>query len=298
MRNGGAVVFGVAVFCFAAPALAQAPEPALPSGTLKRDTASAGVENVVSNQFEAANRLPEEGADDVTELKISAGGISSGGNSRTLALTASEKLRLRRGMHELNQALVGNYGRSAANSEADMETTVENLQGKLRYDRYLSKPLSIFLGASALRDRFQGLDLRFNLDPGVAYYIIDDKITRLWPELGYDLQHDIRRQENIDAAAANGDEVASTATRHSARVFVGFETGLEGAVDFDTGVELLKSLSDSENWHLNWETAFNAAIGKNFSLAVTLSFRYDNNPLPGVRDTDLTSALSLVYQVF
>jgi putative salt-induced outer membrane protein len=200
-------------------------------------------------------------------------------------------------MNEVNEALVGNYGRAAANPEDTLETTVENLQLRLRYDRYVSGPLALVLGVSGLHDRFQGLDLRLNVDPGVAYYVIDEKLHRLWPELGYDFQYDVRRQETIDEAALNGQELSDTAARHSVRAFLGYENALAGAVDFDTGIEFLKSLTESVNWRLNWDTAFNAAVGGDFSLAVTLSLKYDNNPLPGIRDTDLTSALSLVYQV-
>ncbi len=297
MRYGGAAVIGVAVFCYGVPARAQAPAPVLPGGTLKQDAASKGVENVVSTGFEAAHKAAEDEAKDATELKVSAGGMSTGGNSRTLALTASAKARMRRGMNEVNEAVVGNYGRSAANSDEPMETTVENLQAKVRYDRYLSSPFALFLGVSGLHDRFQGLDLRLNVDPGVAYYLIDDKLHRLWPELGYDFQYDVRYQETIDEAAAQGQYLSDTAARHSARAFLGYENGLAGSVDFDTGIEFLKSLSESENWRLNWDTAFHAAVAGNFSLAVTFSLKYDNNPLPGIRDTDLTSALSLVYQV-
>jgi putative salt-induced outer membrane protein len=40
-----------------------------------------------------------------------------------------------------------------------------------------------------------------------------------------------------------------------------------------------------------------SSISTAFSLATTFSLRYDNNPLPGIRKTDTTTALSLVYQL-
>ncbi len=75
----------------------------------------------------------------------------------------------------------------------------------VRCDRYVSGPLALFLGVSGLHDRFQGLDLRLNVDPGVAYYLIDEKVHRLWPELGYDFKYD-RRQETIEDAEATGQD--------------------------------------------------------------------------------------------
>jgi putative salt-induced outer membrane protein YdiY len=223
--------------------------------------------------------------------------MSSGGNARSLGLTTSGKFRLRRGANEVGATVVGNYGRAAAGPDQPVETTVENLQGKVRYDRYISGPFAAFLGLSGLHDRFLGLDLRTNLDPGVAYYVLDEKLHRLWPELGYDLQHDIRRDETLELAAAQGQDLDKTETTHNLRAFLGYDNDLAQGISFDTGVELLKSLTAEEAWRLNWDVAFNAAVAGNLSLAVTLNFKYDNDPLPGVLDTDLTSALSLVYQV-
>src|SRR5690606_42098848 len=60
----------------------------------------------------------------------------------------------------------------------ERETNVENLQAKARYDRFLSDRLTAFAAVSALRDRFQGLALRTNFDPGLAYYIVRDSDLR------------------------------------------------------------------------------------------------------------------------
>ena len=249
----------------ALPARAQSPE-----GLMKQDSATSGSTDVATSGFEAPTEKPEE-EKDTTELEVSAGGLFTSGNSRSVAATTSSKLRLRRDVNQLSAALAANYSRAAATPDADMETTVENLQGKLRYDRFVSERVAVFLALSGRHDRFQGLDLRLNLDPGVAYYFIDQKKQQLWTELGYDLQYDVRRDENIEAAAADGETIDKTEVRHSGRLFVGYENKVSEAVSFTTGIEYLQDVQTTENWRLNYDAGLTSSIGKGFSVATTFS---------------------------
>jgi putative salt-induced outer membrane protein len=157
------------------PAGAQAPD-----GLMKHDAASSGKTDVASSGFEAATKAPDAPPDEATELSLSAGGLVASGNTRSLALTTAGNFKLRRGMNQLTSALAANFARSAANRDEPLEQTAENVQGKVRYDRFLSRHVALFLGASGRHDRFQGLDLRFNLDPGVAYYFVDVDRHQLW----------------------------------------------------------------------------------------------------------------------
>lgn len=268
----------------------------LPPGLQHRDAATTGREDVAVSGFVA----PEKPADDkdAIELKLSAGGLFSGGNSESLALTSSGKLRVRRDANQLAVALAANYGEAAPAGEDERETSVENYQGRLRYDRFLVDRFSVFLSLSALRDRFQGLDLRFNLDPGLAYYFVDAEKHRFWSELGYDMQYDYRREDAIEAAASStGVFLDRSEVRHGARAFLGYENSLAENVSFDTSVEYLQALEETENWRLAWDVGLTAAIDAGFSIATTFSLRYDNNPLPEIETTDMTSAVSLVYQL-
>jgi len=262
---------------------------------MKQNAATSGKADVATEGF--ASAAEKKDSDDVTEAKIQAGGLSASGNSRSLALTAMGSVRARRGANEFSAAAAANYGRSAAKAEDPMQTTIENYQGKLRYDRFVSEPLSLFTSLSGRRDRFQGLDLRLNLDPGFAYYFVQDPKHQLWGELGYDLQYDIRRDEAIATALASGMRLGKTKTRHSGRLFAGYRNSLNEAVTFNTGVEYLQGLPDTEFWRFNWDIGLTAALAAKFSLATTFSLRYDNQPLPGVKSTDTLTALNLVYQL-
>jgi putative salt-induced outer membrane protein YdiY len=267
-----------------------------PAGVMKHDAASSGTSDVATDGF-ASTTTDKKDANDVTEAKIQAGGLSASGNSRSLALTSLGTVRARRGANEFSAAAAANYGRSAAKPSDPVETTIENYQGKVRYDRFVSDPLAVFTSLSARRDRFQGLDLRLNLDPGLAYYFIQNPKHQLWAEAGYDLQYDIRRDSAIADALVAGTVLVKAKTRHSARLFAGYQNSLNDAVTFNTGLEYLQGLPETQFWRFNWDVGLTAAIATKFSLATTFSLRYDNQPLIGIKSTDTITAVNLVYQL-
>jgi len=266
------------------------------TGLMKQDAATSGKTDVASEGFQTVTKEEAE-SKDATEAKLSAGALLTTGNSRSLAATSAGNLRVRRERNQLTAAAAVNYSRAAANPDADMETTVENYQGKIRYDRFIAGNFALFLSTAARRDRFQGLDLRLNMDPGVAYYFIDEKKQQLWSEIGYDLQYDVRRDENIAAAALDGETVDKTQVQHSGRLFGGYSNSLNEHVTFNTGVEYLQGLPETERWRLNWDAGLTSAIGGDFSLNTTFGLKYDHHPLPGVKELDTSTAVSLVYQL-
>lgn len=273
----------------------QADEP-LPSSLVTRSQASTGATDVATSGFEKADKPPAE-LKDATELQLSAGGLASAGNSRSLAATTAGKFRLRRGSDQVGAAVAANYAQSSPVKGEGLKTTVENVQGKLRYDRFLAGSLAVFGAASIRHDRFQGLDVRLNLDPGVEYYFIDQGKLQLWAEAGYDYQYDVRSEDARAAALAERVYLGKTVTRHSARLFVGYSNALSDAVTVATGLEYLQGLADSKNYRLNWDGSLNSAVGKGFSIATAVSVRYDHNPLPDIDRTDVVTSVSLVYHL-
>lgn len=235
-----------------------------------------------------------------TTATVSAGGQLSTGNSRLLAGTANGKLDLRREDNGFGAALLANYGRSAAPGEK-LATTSENLQGRLRYDRYLLDSLSLFLITTGRHDRFQGLDFRLNLDPGVKYLFVNTDPTAFWGELGYDFQYDVRRDDaripldGTGAAIIGAPLLAKTATDNSLRAFVGLKHAFNDKVTFTTGLEYLQSLVETKRARLNYDALFAANVAGGFSLGVGFSLRYDHDPLPGKKDLDTATTLSLIY---
>jgi putative salt-induced outer membrane protein len=271
---------------------ATAQEPI--QGLMETKAASDGKTDVAKSGFEAATDRTEE-SKDTTELKLSLGGLLSSGNARLMSLTGAGRFKLRRDANQLSVAAAGNYARSALDEDESMETTLENIQGRARYDRFFSEVLTGFLAVSGTRDRFQGLDLRLNVDPGIALYVIDRKGHQLWVEAGYDLQYDIRRDDLIDAAELDGEKVDKTQARHNARGFLGYDNTLNERVTFNTGVEYLQDVQETKNWRVTWDAGLSSSISNAFSVATTFTLKYDNNPLPSVKNTDVITAVNIVY---
>jgi len=154
-----------------------------PESLLKGNKATEGNTDVASSGFEMPYHAKPD-SKDATEFVISAGGLASAGNSRSLAVTSAGKFRLRRGSDQLGAGISANYAESAIDKGQGLQTTVENFQGKLRYDRFLAGSFAAFGALSARHDRFQGLDLRISLDPGFSYYLIDQAEQQMWLEAG------------------------------------------------------------------------------------------------------------------
>jgi putative salt-induced outer membrane protein YdiY len=250
-------------------------------------------------------------ADDATEGEIAAGGALASGNARSFQGTVNGRVRVRRRAHEGRAAVAGNYGRAAADVSAPVETTVLNVQGMVRYDYFFAPRWSAFLMATARHDRFQGLDLRLNIDPGVAFYAVQKPNHRLWFEAGYDFQLDLRRDEAIfvrEENDADGDgtiepeEVTVTQiaderqVNHAARLFAGYTNTLSERVSFDTGLEYLQSVIVAQRLRLNWINALSIQLAGRVGLAATFTLRYENQPLPGVEKLDTMTAIQLTLR--
>src|SRR5690349_11681698 len=103
------------------------------------------------------------------------------GSSRLRAATATGARETRWARDGVGLYLLGNYGEGAANGAA-VHVSTENVQGRARYDRYVLENTSVFLFNTGRHDRFQGLDFRYNLDPGVKYLVLKAVANALWAE--------------------------------------------------------------------------------------------------------------------
>ena len=235
---------------------------------------------------------------DVTNAAVSAGGQLSTGNSRQLAGTASGEFDTRFSDNGLGAAILANYGESTSPGH-HARATAENLQGRLRYDRYLLDQLSVFLINTGRHDRFQGLDFRYNLDPGVKYLFVQESATKAWGELGYDLQYDVRRNDARNVFAADGvtvvERLDKTAVDHSARVFAGFTHAFNDAVNLNLGLEYLQSFVESTQYRLNFDALFAAKLGAGLALGAGFGARFDHAPLPDKKQLDTLSVISIIY---
>ncbi|HVW24531.1 MAG TPA: DUF481 domain-containing protein [Polyangiaceae bacterium] len=260
-----------------------------PSMGTPPDEAKALVE---APKFDAEAPKQDEATHETTAT-VSAGGQFASGNSRLVAATANGKFDMRRGSDGFGAAVLANYGESAPPGE-HLATTTQNIQGRLRYDRFLIDSMSLFLIGTGRHDRFQGLDFRLNVDPGAKYVFIRTDPTSLWAELGYDFQYDIRRDDALQPDPMV-PPLSKTATDHSARIFLGFKHAFNKEVTFATGVEYLQSFVEATRARLNYDALFAAHVGGGLSLGLGFSARYDHAPLPTKKNLDTATTVSLIY---
>jgi putative salt-induced outer membrane protein YdiY len=240
-----------------------------------------------------------------TSATLSAGGQLATGNSKLLAATANGLVETRFGDNSFGASILGNYGESAAQGAALVESA-RNVQGRLRYDRYVTDRASVFLIATGRQDKFQGLFFRLNLDPGFKYLFVNRPKTVFWGELGYDFQYDDRYNSAryvldangnrvVDAATGQWEWVDKTALDHSVRAFVGAKHAFNEQVNLAAGVEYLQSVVEAKRSRLNFDLLFVAKVGPGVALGLGFSARYDNDPLPGKQDLDTATTVSLLY---
>lgn len=264
------------------------------SSLLEDKKTTEGTTDVAAEGFQSATAPPEELKKETT-IKLSGGGFYSTGNARSLALTGSGHLRIRRHLNQYTAEIATNFAQSSSSSDEPIRTTVRNTQGRIRYDRFLSEKWALFVQESARRDRFQGLDLRLNFDPGLTYYVIMQEKQHLNFDAGYDLQYDIRSENARNDAAQNGEPIDGHEVRHAMRLFAGYDNNLNEHVRFDTGFEYLQAFASPRNFRINWVSSLTASISNSFSLATGFTLRYDNNPLPGIKSLDTITTISLVF---
>jgi len=241
---------------------------------------------------------------DGTNASLSAGGLLTTGNARLLALTVNGAFEMRRDENGFGASILGNYGQGAAPGDA-VVATAQNIQGRLRYDRYVSDRTSLFLIGTGRHDRFQGLDFRLNIDPGVKYLFLKEAANALWGELGYDFQYDIRRNEArviTDPTTGLVTQVLDkTFADHAARAFVGARHAFNSEVTLYSGLEYLQGFrgvdygSGDPRSRINFDALFAAKVGAGLSLGLGFGLRWDSNPLPGKQQLDTTTSVSLIY---
>jgi putative salt-induced outer membrane protein len=311
------IAFGCIVVCLA-PSVAAADQSSQPTapetepaGTVGAQApATTGTTEVEgSGKFASAAAVEEAAATDATEFNLGAGGLLSTGNARAGSATGTTNLRIRRQNHQFSAAFAANYGRAAPDAASDVQTTVHNEQGRVRYDYFVHPRISVFAMLTARHDPFQGLEARVNVDPGVAFYLVNDKRNRLWTEVGYDFQFDrftevatyAKDETGAVVLDAEGNPIVAIErqrTNHAARLFGGYANNISAAAMFSTGIEYLQSVQIAERWRVNWDVALTTQLVNRLAISFTFTARMDNDPAPGIRKVDTITAVSLICTIF
>jgi hypothetical protein len=319
----GVILLGTSAWTAAALAQAAPPAPS-ESGTPPADLAQA----VAAPKAADAPDLAAPTTDS-TNAALSAGGQFASGNSKLFAATGLGKFDMRRGNNAYGVQVVGNYAEGAVAPSTTLKSTTENLQGKLRYDRYFTPAFGAFMQLTGTHDAFQAITFRLNVDPGVKLFFVDQPTTKFWGELGYDFEFDQNYVDGVGIEQAGSGGPALDAnnlpyviqgqnTIHSTRLFAGFKHAFNDKVNLSLGLEYLQGLGGSgtdlpgvpfgynasqvdrvavsvTGARLNGDALIAAQVGGGFSIGMGLSGKFNSAPLAGKQDLDTTGTLSLIY---
>jgi hypothetical protein len=309
----------------ASPVFAQTPPPDAPGAT---GAPPADLTQTVA-QAPAERAAPEAAAlpTDFTTAAVSAGGQYAAGNSRLYAATGQGKLELRRGDNGFGAGLIGNFAESDV--AGSYQKSTENLQGRLRYDRYFTEVFGGFVQVTGTHDAFQAITFRLNADPGVKLIVVDAEATKLWGEAGYDFEFDANYTDGngIEQNGSGGPAkdtsglpyvIEQTDTIHSSRLFAGVRHQFNKEVVLTSGLEYLQGFGGSGGGtpsvppgyaankvdlvpisltaaRLNFDALLAAHVGGGFSLGVGITAKYNSAPLAGKVNLDSAGTLSLIY---
>lgn len=243
-----------------------------------------------------------EAAPDATDAMLwdaSAGAVLNTGNTRAFAGNLGTRFSIRRGDNQVGAELKFTYGQAAVRTMGqfgDWEENSNNLQGRVRYDRFFTAHDSLFAAVVGRRDHFAGLDLRLQGQVGYARDFLTETNHRLWAEAGYDGTYDNYDPDPL-VDAMTMMELDGTAFIHSGRLFVGYDNHVNEALTFRTGLEALLDVEEPSNLRLNYDAELNAKLSGRLQLGLKFSAKFDNEPVSGTEELDTVTTLNLVYSL-
>lgn len=209
----------------------------------------------------------QDASGSVTKLAADIGYVETSGNTKVTSLNIGERLTWQSGRYTLSHAFAVVYGR-----QNDTVNT-NNLRTSLRGDYKIDNIFAFFLGAGFDRNKFAGIDKRFEENIGIQAIARATARDTIRFEGGGSMIQQIGldgTQHNFPAARA------AAAWRH---VFT-------GASYFQQNMEFLPNLKESDDWRINTESSLIAPLSTNIGLKLSYVIRYDNLPEPGFRTTD------------
>ncbi|MBK8168758.1 MAG: DUF481 domain-containing protein [Sandaracinaceae bacterium] len=249
------------------------------------------------NTESVANPPPPDEPDDETVWSLSLGGTANTGNTRSLAISTGTNFRLRRGAHQLTIDGQWTYGRASIRTAGvfgPWQQNADNLNGRGRYDYFLTERDAVFGVAVARRDHFAGLDSRLQFQAGYARSFVQEENHRLWAEVGYDVTLD-NFYPNPLLDPMTMQPLPGSDVFHSARIFAGYDNHVSERWSVLTGLEGLIDVQTIDNIRINWISELGLTIVDGLAAKLQYTMRFDNVPVSGTGKLDTTTILNLTY---
>ncbi|MCB0271771.1 MAG: DUF481 domain-containing protein [Bdellovibrionales bacterium] len=214
------------------------------------------------------------------EWKANAGfsGIVNTGNAENTTFGGNSLVSYKFDQNQFTWTAEGAYGRSK--NAGVTQTNTKNWKTLLRYDRFVSDPMSIFTFGHIGQNIPGGFDLRYGAALGLAHYLLQNDNSSFKYEAGYDFT----REERVGVADAN---------IHSGRLYLQFTHKLNANVYFAQDVESLFNLQIAEDIRLNTLTSLNVNLTEKMAFQVGYQVRFDNQPVSGFKEIDTLTQMGL-----
>lgn len=253
-------MFKRVIFCLLAVAICGAGVPAC---------ADSGWNDLNANADAAKTVAVKEG----WQGSVALGYLHTTGNSNTTSLNGKALAGYKSGNWLDSLAL------TALNASQDDQRTAESYEATGQSDYSLTDSDYVFGMADYLTDRFSGYDRRATEAGGYGRRLVNTDTQQLGVELGVGA----RQSRFIDGTSDDG-----VIERFALNYLWKFS-------DNSNFSENLSIEHGSENTFTQSVTALTANLAGNFALSVSYTVNHNSTVLPGFRNTDTITAVSLVY---
>lgn len=167
------------------------------------------------------------------------------------------------------------------NNSSDGELRAESIALAFQGAKILTRKLSVFAKYGFLHDRFAGIESRNTVAAGEAYIFLETRKHKLTGDgaLGY---------------ASEERTISPTIKSGTWDMGLLYDLKLSDTTEITDDARILFSLSDGSDWRSGNILAVSAKLTTIFSLKVSNTIRYVNQPVPGFQTTDSITAVALV----
>jgi putative salt-induced outer membrane protein YdiY len=211
------------------------------------------------------------------KARVNVGVSKTTGNTDTQDIYADAEFVART---DQNRYTIGGLYKSS--KDDNVETDNKKL-AYMKYDHFFSKKWYAYANATAERDEFKDLDLRYTLGVGTGFQFIESERTNLSFEVGpsYVNENFIVAEDKSFAAGRWGLRFDHYLIPKSLQYFL-YHTGLQ-------------SLDESDDLVLLTQTGFRIPFYRSLNLTAQMHWEYDKSPSPGKEKSDYAYIITLGY---
>lgn len=202
--------------------------------------------------------------------------VQTAGNSKTSTLSGKNLFNYDWGKTALEIVAGGLGTKSGAAVTAEQYNASEKLSFKLTGKNYA------FQKTSWDKNRFAGIQDRWDIAVGVGRHILESTVDNLFTELGggYVFEDRLPGTDNQSFG--------------SYRAYAKYIRTLSATANASQDLEYLGNFTESDGYRMNSETALVTSINSHFSLKASHVWKFANAPGAGFRKTDTMNSVSII----